>query len=122
MIHFPGILDHGKEQGVDNQWRKLPYDDNLTDDMEFDVFWQAVMQDTRYSAFNFCIKAILTIPVTNADSERIFSEVHRLKSAVRNRLTSSSLLKYVAAREGIRRDSENCEKFEPDKIMLQKFN
>ncbi|KAK4324821.1 hypothetical protein Pmani_004562 [Petrolisthes manimaculis] len=122
MIHFPGILDHGKEQEVDNQWRKLPYDDNLTDDMEFDVFWQADMQDTRYSALNFCIKAILTIPVANADCERIFSGVHRLKSAVRNRLTSSSLLKYVAAREGIRSDSENCEKFEPDKVMLQKYN
>lgn len=90
--------------------------------MELDVFWQAAMQDTSYSALGFCVKAILTFPVANADCDRIFSEVHRLRSAVRNRLTSSSLLNYVAAREGIRRESEDCEKFEPDKIMLQKFN
>ncbi|XP_050686987.1 zinc finger protein 862-like [Eriocheir sinensis] len=122
MIHFPGILKNGKEQEVDDQWRSLPYDDNLTDDMEFEVFWKAVMQDTKYNALSYCIKAILTIPVANADCERIFSEIHRLKSPVRNRLTSSSLLKYVAAREGIGRESENCEKFEPDKLMLKKMN
>lgn len=71
MIHFPGILDHGKDRKVDNPRRNLLYDDNLTDDKEFDVFWQAVIyvQDTRYSALDFCGKAIVTIPVTNADCE-----------------------------------------------------
>lgn len=93
---------------MDDQWRCLPYDEELSDGMEFGEFWRKVMETTKYDALSFCVKALLTIPVSNANCERIFSEIHRLKNAERNRFSASLLMKYVAAREGIKGNNKSC--------------
>ncbi|XP_038067743.1 uncharacterized protein LOC119737452 [Patiria miniata] len=119
LPHFPGVIADKELQRVDDLWRQIPYKEDLSADLDFLHFWQKVFSNEHYDPLSYCVKAIMLVPVANADCEQIFSELRQIKCAQSSHCTADSLMKLAAAREGIR--ETGCADFEPSKTMYQKF-
>lgn len=120
---IPGIVREEDEQKLDDEWRLLIISDDVENILSqnavinTEFFWLKICHTGKYPLVSKLAKALLTIPVSNADCERIFSMVNLKKTEKRNRLKNSSLANEIVSGEGIR-ESE-CVKFEPSKDMIK---
>ncbi|XP_066950649.1 uncharacterized protein [Macrobrachium rosenbergii] len=66
--------------------------------------------------------SLLSLPIANAECERVFSQVNILKNDLRNRLSTDTLDNLLNIRFSVRgHDNDCCESFHPDNKMLEKF-
>lgn len=56
---------------------------------------------------------VLSLPHSNAECERKFSEINNIKTKQRNCLITNTIKGNMLAQQAIRRNSENCVKFIP---------
>ena len=122
--NFPNIIAEN-EQELDCEWRALlicgDVDGFLVGETNTESFWSKVHASERYPALSKFARALLSVPVSNADCERIFSLVNLKKSEKRNRLSNVSLTNELMVGEGIRKSGE-CYKFEPTPDVIKAVN
>lgn len=92
------------------------------------AFWSGVMkyrnsmkEQPFYDLANYCLSC-LSLPVSNAIVERIFSVVTSVKTKTRNRMSLRVLDAVVRIRSYFSRKDKCCREFVATKAMLDKFN
>jgi hypothetical protein len=65
---------------------------------------------------------MFTIPISNADSERVFSQVNLIKTVHRNRFSIEGVASLIFVKEGVKDAADSCAHFQPTKEMIQKCN
>ena len=68
------------------------------------------------------MKAMLCLPISNADCEWVFSQLNLIKMKQRNRFSTEGVASLIFVKDGIRHMSGSCENFEPTKEKLDRFN
>nr|XP_015840033.1 PREDICTED: uncharacterized protein LOC107398961 [Tribolium castaneum] len=127
------ILDHTKDLDLcllESQWKIFInvnwYTDNNT--MSSETFWIRVYsyknaggQFIFRELANFAITA-LSLPLSNAVVERVFSTMNFIKSKVRNKIDISLLDALLRLKTYFNVEKICCNTFVPSMEMLQKFN
>ena len=80
-----------------------------------DRFW-GDDDEVKFSTVSLFVKSLLALPHSNADVERIFSQVSLIKTKHRNRIKTSTLDALLMTRSGLRSD---CVHFVPDSEMCK---
>ena len=65
---------------------------------------------------------MLCLPISNADCERVFSQLNLIKTKQRNRFSTEGVASLIFVKDGIKHISGSCENFEPTKEMLDRCN
>lgn len=98
------------------------------DDCQAEQFWAEVLSD-KDSSGEQCFKelalfalSLLAMPLSNADVERVFSQMNHVKSKLRNRMGQKTLSSILCVRYGLRTQGISCKDFVPSQEMLQRFN
>lgn len=91
-------------------------------------FWPIVAQHTNAGgtlAFNTIagyVLKVLSLPMTNAAVERMFSIMNATKPKVRNRMATEMLNSLLIIKSHLCANKKCCKNFVPTKEMLQRFN
>lgn len=122
---FPNIIAENEQQDLDCEWRSLSLsgdiDSFLSQDSNTESLWYRVHVSGRYPTLSKLARALLSVPISNADCERIFSLVNLKKSEKRNRLSNISLNNELMSGEGVRKAGD-CINFEPTREMIKAVN
>lgn len=128
---FPNIIASTDFEQLDDDWRQLQFMES-SDLPDFagsrkDVaeFWGNVskMVDTsggsRFPIISKLMKSMLSLPHSNADVERMFSQVALVKTKHRNRLKTSTLDTLLTAKASI---PTTCVDFRPTSSMYKQMS
>ncbi|XP_032688743.1 uncharacterized protein LOC116852447 [Odontomachus brunneus] len=129
-----GCQNNNIMQVIDNQWRCLSFLVSLLPkdvgkpDICTDKFWNqildynnAVGKSEFHKLATFALD-ILSLPHSNADCERIFSQINMMKTKYRNKLKIETVNGLLLAAEYVKQSGEeNCITFQPTNEMLQKM-
>lgn len=110
---------------IDSQWRNLTvvrWSETTTEN-----FWSEVskykdatgtncFQDVCEMALN-----ILSLPHSNAEVERLFSQINIVKNKLRNRLHTKSVSAVITVRSGLRRVGKCCYSYELQEEVVKKI-
>lgn len=102
---------------IENQWRNISYI-KWMNETSTPEFWQEVSQytdaggQTPFSELVSLAFSVLTLPHSNAEVERIFSQVNIVKNKLRNRLKTDTLSAILSVRFGLRRQHKCCFSYE----------
>ncbi|CAB3254883.1 unnamed protein product [Arctia plantaginis] len=104
-----------EQQDLDDQWRCLPsYKQNTLDTNEpSDIFWHQVAQlqnkdgKKPFSTLSNFMLQILCLPHSNADCERVFSQIDDIKTDKRNKLVTKTVTGNLLAEQCIKRHGKN---------------
>lgn len=100
----------------------------LSENMTSEQFWIAVYEHKNAAgelAFENIAKlalSVLSLPLSNATVERIFSHMNVIKSKIRNRINLNLLDSIIRIRNYFHVKRICCQTFIPSKTMYQKFN
>ena len=87
--------------------------------MKTDTFWCKIYKNEKIKCKNLAnfVLGVLSLPHSNADCERIFSEVNIMKTKKRNQLITETINGALMTRQYLRNEG-NCTKFkqEPEEI------
>ena len=125
---FPNIVPTEKLQCLDHEWRQLVFDEEMSDLADScatsptEEFWAKVAANDNYKIFGTFAKAMLCLPVSNADCERVFSQVNMIKTTHRNRFSTEGVASLIFVKDGVKHLSESCVQFEPSAEMVRKCN
>ena len=119
---FPNLVV-GDVQQLDDEWRQMEFAEIpfSYDEMAVDEFWGKVgaitngtetLQFPMLSAF---MKSLLVLPHSNADTERIFSQITLIKTKVRNKLSTQTVNALLITKDAIL----DCTKFTPTNEMVK---
>ncbi|KAL4714294.1 hypothetical protein ACJJTC_009646 [Scirpophaga incertulas] len=122
---LPRIVNNAEEfQKIDDEWRMLPvvnklslYEINL---QKTDEFWLKIRDGTNLKALASFALNVLCLPHSNADCERIFSEVNNIKTRLRNQLITPTINGALLAKQAIR-NNNNCTQFQVPNEMIHKM-
>ncbi|KAL4718030.1 hypothetical protein ACJJTC_002448 [Scirpophaga incertulas] len=122
---LPRIVNNADEfQKIDDEWRMLPvvnklslYEINL---QKTDEFWLKIRDGTNLKALASFALNVLCLPHSNADFERIFSEVNNIKTRLRNQLITPTINGALLAKQAIR-NNNNCTQFQVPNEMIHKM-
>lgn len=110
-------LDALKVEAIDFQMADLPQD------TEVDAFWASLHNVKQigtttptYNNLLTLVRALLSIPASNADSERCFSIVRKIDSEERSQLERSTVAALLAMKLNV---DEDCFDFKPPKELLK---
>lgn len=119
-----------EQQELDDEWRRLLI--HLPRDLDAsqhppDKFWHQIAQigDENGKVFKQLpafMLAMLSLPHSNAECERIFSKVNDIKTKKRNKLITRSIKGNLMTQQSIKRHGQNCIQFKPDDEMLKRLN
>lgn len=135
---FPNIIDENNIQIVDDELRQIKFDKSVSDLLEsggsssstilsVDKFWGAVgkIRDAngaiKYPNITNFSKALLSLPMSNASCERIFSQVNLNKTKGRNRFINKHVSAIITTKEGIKEHGD-CILFKATKDMIKKMS
>ena len=114
----------GDLQILDNEWRALDHNPIEIDPKTCEVvpFYQQLgllKYDEEFLFKNLSTFAlqILSLPVSNADAERLFSKLNLVKTDIRNKLSVETLRALLTISEAVEED-EACYTFMPSEAML----
>ena len=128
---FPNIISENKVEHIDTEWREIQFMDpsELPSSSEHrtDVvaFWGTISQMTdtsgeyRFPIVSRLMTSLLSLPHSNAEVERIFSQVAITKTKLRNSLKSSTLDSILVTKQSLQC---SCVAFNPDKAMYMLLN
>ncbi|XP_047505901.1 uncharacterized protein LOC125050238 [Pieris napi] len=119
------------QQTLDDEWRNLIFianDIHWNTSQPADLFWHQLSQmkdsngDIKFHLLPRFMLQVLSLPHSNAECERKFSEINNIKTKQRNCLITNTIKGNMLAQQAIRRNSENCVKFNPSNEMILKMN
>lgn len=90
-------------------------------------FWSEVNKYTDATGVNpfheLCELAlsVLSLPHSNAEVERLFSQLNIVKTKLRNRLSTSSVSAIIAVKSGLKRVGKCCHSYELPKSVLKQI-
>lgn len=130
---FPNVLENDAiKQSIDEEYRQMKYDKDVQNLMcsdgsnsscaNVEQFWNKVnnLTDsgniTKYKHLTNFVKCLMCIPISNAQCERIFSQVNIIKTKYRNRFLPNHISCLLHVKQSL---SDGCTSFEPSKEMLQ---
>jgi hypothetical protein len=108
---FPNVVPPENLQSVDQEWREFMYDEEIStladrcSTVPTEEFWGKVPTD-KYPNLAAFTKAMLTIPVSNADCERAFSQVNLIKTNQRNRFSTEGVASLLFVKDGVKNVAE----------------
>lgn len=126
------VVDDAKVQYIDDEWRLLPKyvfkekEINFEDDI--DKFWVNLYNFKSEGTNEYIFRNvaqfvlnILSLPHSNAQCERVFSQVNLIKTKQRNRLITSTINGSLLASQEVKKNFESCVLFKPNQSMLKKM-
>ncbi|CAK1603741.1 unnamed protein product [Parnassius mnemosyne] len=125
MQKLPRIVNNADDfQKIDDEWRILPVVNKLPlyeiSSQKTDEFWIKIRDGTELKTLASFALNVLCLPYSNADCERIFSEVNNMKTRLRNKLITSTINGTLLARQAIRNHG-NCTNFQVPSEMIRKM-
>ncbi|KAK3916154.1 Zinc finger MYM-type protein 1 [Frankliniella fusca] len=120
---------------LEDQWERLgkekfeeicPGEDMTTIDTV--QFWSLCLDlkngagDCPYEKIAFCALSLLSLPLSNALVERVFSIMNIVKNKIRNKMSVSMLNAILFLRLWLKAFNKCCTSFEPSDAMVRKFN
>lgn len=128
----PTVIGSENIQEVDDEWRELRHFNfkqcNLLQEKSIERFWEVVLSAKRCNGsemFPFLKKfvyAVLSVTVSTANVERIFSQINLNKNKTRNRLEVPTLCGILRTKDFLKKNKSNCTNFVPTKEMQLKLN
>ena len=139
-IYLPRIIvqDDSTLQQLDNEWRRLAVEDlpdfitnmaKQVDKIKYiqpDKFWCAIktLEDSdgnpKFKLVADFALGCLSLPHANADCERCFSSVNRVKTKDRNKLKTETVRDIILAKQSVASTfSSDCTTFKPSKSMIK---
>lgn len=93
----------------------------------YNYFFQILeLKDTdgnsKYKELPKFMLGVLSLPHSNAECERIFSQVNDIKTKKRNKLLTQTIKGNIFTQQSIKRNGKNCVDFRPTNDMLSKMN
>lgn len=79
-------------------------------------------QSTNFKQLPKFMLAILSLPHSNAECERVFSRVNDIKTRKRSELLTKTIRGNLLTQQAIQRHGKNCIDFNPTKDMFEKHN
>ena len=125
---FPNVIYLEKLQILDQEWRELSFDEQISELADkcatspTEEFWGNVALNEKYRILGRFVKAMLCLPISNADCERVFSELNLIKTKQRNCFSTEGVASLIFVKDGIKHMLGSCENFEHNKEMLDLCN
>lgn len=129
MASFPSLVTDQTLQDIDTEWRLLRNSDMVSSemcDLNVTQFWVKV-RDTKtgdnepmYPHLSTLMLNLLCLPHSSATVERVFSSINRMKTKLRNRLSTKTISGLLHTKRIISND--NCHGFEIKKEMVKRMN
>lgn len=129
---FPNIVSDNELERIDSEWREIQFMEprelpSSSSEHRRDVvaFWGTINQMTdtsgeyRFPTVSRLMTSLLSLPHSNAEVERIFSQVALTKTKLRNSLKSSTLDSILVSKQSL---PSSCVAFIPDKAMYKLMN
>ncbi|XP_053946230.1 uncharacterized protein LOC128855364 [Anastrepha ludens] len=122
------VCEQENYQDVDDQWRRLcsyPLGQEIKA-LDTDVFWATLLSIQNeggvylFQNLSRCVLSILSLPHSNADSERVFSKVNLIKTKLRNRLIVPTVRGTLLASQHVQANG-GCAVFKPSKEMISRM-
>jgi len=115
------------------EWRILPSTFNDVEkkelaSLDIENMWIKILEHKDFSGnklfvtLNLLVEAVLSLPHSNAEAERIFSIVSDVKNKKRNRLSNDTVSAICIVRSSFQTQNINCLKFEVDSRHLELHN
>lgn len=134
-MSFYFIAGHINIDAIESQWRQLgsfKYNELITDtpinDISMVKFWIHLSQITTASGDHkfdelcqFALK-IISLPISNAVVERVFSIMNVTKTKIRNRMGQQMLVALIRIKIHNQVKKICCNTFTPTANMLKEFN
>lgn len=118
-------------QAVDQEWREHSLNPNLNEDLSVEEYWRVVFNVKKTSnelaAPNLVkvVKTLLSLPFSNAEVERVFSQLNLIKTDHRANLKQESLIGLLTTKMTLLKsgpsDGSETVKLEPTKVMLNLY-
>ena len=96
--------------------------EDLPDTDDVDEFWAALHEvvspgssEPTFTTMLILVRALLSLPASNADSERCFSMVRKIDSEDRSHLERSTVASLLTLKINV---DENCYSFNPSEDLL----
>ena len=116
-----------------NEWTILPSIYNEIEkqeliNLEIDEMWEKILEfknfngEKMFPQLELLIQAVLSLPHSNAEAERIFSMVTDIKNKKRNHLSNKTVSAMCVARSSFQAQGVNCTNFEVDSEHLKLHN
>jgi hypothetical protein len=110
---------------IQNQWNKLHLIHwTCTDDTN--SFWQEVLSYKDSQGINIFVEltyiaiSMFTLPHSNAETERLFSQMNVVKNKLRNRLKLPMLNAVLTIRSGLKRFNKCCHNYPLSNDLIKK--
>ncbi len=128
---FPNIIPEEEVQKIDHEWRELqflePSELPSSSETRADVvtFWGSVSRmtnpsgESRFPTVSKLMKSVLSLPHSNADVERVFSQVTLVKTKLRNSLKTSTLDAILLTKQCL---PSSCVEFKPSSSMVKRMS
>lgn len=126
--HTPRMFDPTVSQLIDNEWRLLPdyifQNNEISGNDEIYVFWGKLlnykdeMDILIFNNISRFVLNIITLPVSNATCERVFSKVNAIKTKSRNKLITKTVNGCLLASQCVIESGGGCINFMPTQKML----
>jgi hypothetical protein len=121
--HFPNIISPENHQSLYQEWREFTYVDEISDLVDrcaaapTEAFWAEVshLHSKKYQHLLKFAQVMFTIPISNADSKRVFSQVNLIKTVHRNRFSIEGVASLIFVREGVKDAADSCAHFQVKK-------
>ena len=129
LTSFPSLVTDQTIQDIDTEWRLLRNSDMLRcdDDLPPTQFWVKVRDMKRgdneliYPHLSaLMLNNLLCLPHSSATVERVFSSITRMKTKLRNRLSSKTMSGILHTKRLLSND--NCHDFEILTSMRKRMN
>ncbi|KYN30271.1 hypothetical protein ALC57_00266 [Trachymyrmex cornetzi] len=121
MKLLPRIVDLEEYQDIDDEWRQLPLYElpvDINPKGNVDLFWAKLMfiddndQGLTFKKLSKFVLDVLSLPHSNADCERLFSQINLIKTKTRNKLITSTINGLLLTKQRVQ---GNCLNYEPSK-------
>lgn len=121
------LADKSTWQEIDDEWRKLPFQQKVSlppINQEVVQFWGTLLQ-LKNDADQFIFRHlaqfvlnVLSLPHSNAECERVFSQINLIKTKIRNKTSVYTINGTLLASQHVK-DKGSCTNFTPEHKMLQ---
>lgn len=131
MEALPRIASSDKYQTIDDEWRQLPSFELPADidvKNQVDIFWAKLMdceagdQGMTFKNVSQFVLDVISLPHSNADSERIFSHINLIKTKTRNKMVISTVNGVLLAKQRVKDNNANCTTYEPSRSEYKRMN
>ena len=109
---------------IENQWKNINFL-KWTNSSSTVEFWKEVNQykdaagENTFSELVSLAFSVITLPHSNAEVERVFSQVNIVKNSLRNRMKTNTLYAILTVRFGLRRVEKCCFSYDIPSSVLR---